>query len=49
MTERIKIVEVVPRDGLQNEKRPIDVDTKVGLIERLVGAGVTFQLLSSPP
>ena len=41
MTERIKIVEVGPRDGLQNEKQPIDVDTKVGLIERLVAAGVT--------
>ncbi len=41
MNEAIKIVEVGPRDGLQNEKQPIDVDTKVGLIERLVAAGVT--------
>ena len=41
MTEIIKIVEVGPRDGLQNEKQPIDVDTKVGLVERLVAAGVT--------
>ena len=41
MTEQIKIVEVGPRDGLQNEKQPIDVDTKIGLIERLVAAGVT--------
>ena len=39
MNEAIKIVEVGPRDGLQNEKQPIDVDTKVGLIERLVAAG----------
>jgi hydroxymethylglutaryl-CoA lyase len=37
----VKIVEVGPRDGLQNEKQPIDVDTKVGLIERLIAAGVT--------
>ncbi len=41
MSKHIKIVEVGPRDGLQNEKQPIDVDTKVGLIERLVAAGVT--------
>ncbi|WP_332746953.1 hydroxymethylglutaryl-CoA lyase [Hydrogenophaga sp.] len=37
---KVKIVEVGPRDGLQNEQQPIDVDTKVGLIERLVGAGL---------
>ena len=29
-----------PRNGLQNEKHPIGVDTKVGLVERLVDAGV---------
>lgn len=40
MNEAVKIVEVGPRDGLQNEKQPIDVGTKVGLIERLVAAGV---------
>ncbi|KRD55370.1 hydroxymethylglutaryl-CoA lyase [Acidovorax sp. Root275] len=40
MSEHIKIVEVGPRDGLQNEKQPISVDTKVGLVERLVDAGV---------
>lgn len=40
MSEHVKIVEVGPRDGLQNEKQPIGVDTKVGLIERLVHAGV---------
>ena len=42
MNQHVKIVEVGPRDGLQNEKQPIDVDTKVGLIERLVAAGVTY-------
>jgi len=41
MSEHVKIVEVGPRDGLQNEKLPIAVDVKVGLIERLVAAGVT--------
>lgn len=40
MSEHVKIVEVGPRDGLQNEPMPIGVDTKVGLIERLVHAGV---------
>ncbi|MDD2180637.1 hydroxymethylglutaryl-CoA lyase [Acidovorax sp. D2M1] len=40
MSESVKIIEVGPRDGLQNEKQPISVDTKVGLIERLVHAGV---------
>lgn len=41
MKEAVKIVEVGPRDGLQNEKQPIDVTTKLGLIERLVAAGVS--------
>jgi len=40
MQEHVKIVEVGPRDGLQNEKQSIDVGTKVGLIERLVAAGI---------
>ncbi|WOB06680.1 hydroxymethylglutaryl-CoA lyase [Piscinibacter gummiphilus] len=38
---RIKIVEVGPRDGLQNEKVLISTDTKVELVERLIAAGVT--------
>lgn len=33
MSERIKIVEVGPRDGLQNEKQPISVDIKIGLVD----------------
>lgn len=38
---RVNIVEVGPRDGLQNEKGGIvPVATKVELINRLVGAGV---------
>jgi isopropylmalate/homocitrate/citramalate synthase len=36
----MKIVEVGPRDGLQNESRPVTVEAKVGLIEALVQAGV---------
>jgi hydroxymethylglutaryl-CoA lyase len=41
MKECIKIVEVGPRDGLQNEKQSIDVGTKLGLVNRLVAAGVS--------
>jgi isopropylmalate/homocitrate/citramalate synthase len=37
---RVRIVEVGPRDGLQNEAGIVDVDTKVALIEALVDAGV---------
>ena len=40
MTQSITIVEVGPRDGLQNEKQTIDVATKVELIERLANAGL---------
>ncbi len=37
---RVKIVEVGPRDGLQNEKEIIPVDIKVALVDRLSAAGV---------
>ena len=40
MTNHINIVEVGPRDGLQNEKQTIDVATKVELIEQLADAGL---------
>ncbi|MBI2212732.1 MAG: hydroxymethylglutaryl-CoA lyase [Acidobacteria bacterium] len=39
--ERIRIVEVGPRDGLQNEKATIALDTKVAFIEALADAGLT--------
>lgn len=41
MNEQVKIVEVGPRDGLQNEQVAINVDVKVGLVRRLVEAGVS--------
>jgi hydroxymethylglutaryl-CoA lyase len=34
-------VEVGPRDGLQNEKKAIPLETKIELIERLAGTGLT--------
>ena len=38
--ERVSIVEVGARDGLQNEKTPISTAHKVELVDRLVGAGL---------
>ena len=37
---RVRVVEVGPRDGLQNEPGTIDVATRVALIERLADAGL---------
>ena len=39
MSRRIEIVEVGPRDGLQNEKTLFEIDQKLELIERLWAAG----------
>lgn len=39
MSRRIEIVEVGPRDGLQNEKTLLEVDQKLELIRRLEDAG----------
>ena len=40
MADRVRIYEVGPRDGLQNEAAPIPLETKVEFIERLVKAGL---------
>jgi hydroxymethylglutaryl-CoA lyase len=40
MSDRVRIVEVGPRDGLQNEKTPISVEARVAFIEALFGAGL---------
>jgi hydroxymethylglutaryl-CoA lyase len=37
----VRIVEVGPRDGLQNEASPASVDTRVKLIEALADSGLT--------
>ncbi|CAJ2511941.1 Uu.00g075660.m01.CDS01 [Anthostomella pinea] len=39
---RVNIVEVGPRDGLQNEKKTIPLATKIELIERLAQTGLSF-------
>ncbi|HLO63829.1 MAG TPA: hydroxymethylglutaryl-CoA lyase [Azonexus sp.] len=40
LPRRVKIVEVGPRDGLQNEKQVVATEIKIELIERLAAAGV---------
>jgi hydroxymethylglutaryl-CoA lyase len=44
MRERVRVVEVGPRDGLQNEAlingAPVATDVKIALIERLANAGL---------
>ncbi|HKO72319.1 MAG TPA: hydroxymethylglutaryl-CoA lyase [Bradyrhizobium sp.] len=40
MTESVRIVEVGPRDGLQNEKTPVSVADRIAFIEALVDAGL---------
>lgn len=40
-TDHVRIVEVGPRDGLQNEKKSIPMETKMELIQRLAKTGVT--------
>jgi len=40
MPAKVKVVEVGPRDGLQNEAKAVSTDVKVELIERLAAAGL---------
>ena len=40
LPSRVRIVEVGPRDGLQNEKREVPTAVKLELIERLADAGL---------
>ena len=39
--KKIQLVEVGPRDGLQNEKLWVETETKIALIEKLAQAGLT--------
>ena len=41
LPSKVKIVDVGPRDGLQNEKQPVPAEVKVGLVHRLQDAGLT--------
>ena len=40
LPQRVRIVEVGPRDGLQNEAATVPTEVKVGLIDRLTDAGL---------
>ena len=40
MSDPVRIVEVGPRDGLQNEKTSVSVADRIAFIEALVGAGL---------
>src|SRR6478736_5321922 len=40
MSDAVRIVEVGPRDGLQNEKTPISVQDRIAFIEALIAAGL---------
>ena len=40
VTDSVRLVEVGPRDGLQNEKAEVPTPVKVELVERLAGAGL---------
>jgi hydroxymethylglutaryl-CoA lyase len=41
LPSRVKLVEVGPRDGLQNEKQPVPAAIKIELVHRLQAAGLT--------
>ncbi|HEX4643292.1 MAG TPA: hydroxymethylglutaryl-CoA lyase [Candidatus Acidoferrales bacterium] len=41
MREKVKVVDVTARDGLQNEPKPVSTRDKLALIDKLVQAGVT--------
>jgi hydroxymethylglutaryl-CoA lyase len=41
MSDAVSIVEVGPRDGLQNEKTPVSVADRTAFIEALIGAGLS--------
>jgi len=40
LPRRVSLLEVGPRDGLQNEKQPVDAGVKIELVQRLQAAGL---------
>ena len=40
LPSKVKLVDVGPRDGLQNEKQQVPAEVKIGLVHRLQDAGV---------
>lgn len=42
LPKQVRLVEVGPRDGLQNEKQPISISDKVCLVDDLSAAGMSY-------
>lgn len=40
MSDPVRIIEMGPRDGLQNEKSPVSIEARIAFIEALVAAGL---------
>ncbi len=40
MSDTVRIIEVGPRDGLQNEASPLSVEQRIHMVEGLIGAGL---------
>ena len=40
MSDTVRIIEMGPRDGLQNEKTPVGVEARIAFIDALVAAGL---------
>ena len=40
MSEQVRIIEMGPRDGLQNEKTPVSAEARIAFVEALVAAGL---------
>jgi len=41
LPSRVQLIDVGPRDGLQNEKQPVPAEVKIALVHRLQAAGLT--------
>jgi len=41
LPSRVQLIDVGPRDGLQNEKHPVPAEVKIALVHRLQAAGLT--------
>jgi len=41
MGDKVRIIEMGPRDGLQNEKTQVSIETRIAFVEALVAAGLT--------
>jgi len=47
LPRKVKLVDVGPRDGLQNEKQTVPTDIKIGLVHRLQDAGIQHMEVTS--